>query len=95
MGETAYYILPPDVTLQNVKRILKELKPSVEACEDDVFYMDGSEVKTLDGAGLQLLLSCYKALAARNINLSIKDPSEAMGKAIITGGADLILLKGV
>jgi chemotaxis protein CheX len=59
--------------------------------ENEPLQLDGAAVTQLGQACLQVLLSARQAAAARNITLSVREPSEAMTlMASLVGCADLV-----
>ena len=59
--------------------------------ENEPLQLDGAAVTQIGQACLQVLLSARQAAAARNITLSIREPSEAMTMMVtLAGCADLV-----
>jgi len=59
--------------------------------ENEPLQLDGAAVTQIGQACLQVLLSARQAAAARNITLSIREPSEAMTTMVtLVGCADLV-----
>ena len=59
--------------------------------ENEPLQLDGTAVTQIGQACLQVLLSARHAAAARNITLSIREPSEAMTMMVtLAGCADLV-----
>ena len=59
--------------------------------ENEPLQLDGAAVTQIGQACLQVLLSARQAAVARNITLSIREPSEAMTMMVtLAGCADLV-----
>jgi ABC-type transporter Mla MlaB component len=55
-------------------------------------FIDASAVAEVDGAGIQLLLSLHKALAAEDALLYLEQPSAVLRKACDALGASALLV---
>lgn len=80
--------LPPELTIYTVgetlPRWLTWLGPG--AAQDGPAPVDGAAVTEIDGAGLQMLVSLQRTLAARGCTLALQAPSPALRAACQAAG---------
>ncbi|MGI6036974.1 MAG: STAS domain-containing protein [Limnochordia bacterium] len=77
----AVYKLPADFTIYNVEEVWRDLK----AVADGELTIDASEVRDLDGAAVQLLVSTYKTVP----HLRLTNPSEEFRLLVSLAGWNL------
>jgi len=61
--------------------------------ENEPLQLDGAAVTQIGQACLQVLLSARQAAAARNITLSVREPSEAMTLMVTLAGCGELVAK--
>ncbi len=75
------FTLPETMRINGLADIKDQLTPIVQADED--VELDGSAVASLDTAGFQLIIAAQREVEKNGKNLLLKDPSEAIQKAIV------------
>ncbi len=80
------FALPETMRLNSLAELKEQLTPLVQADED--LELDGSGVASLDTAGFQLIIAAKLELNKRDKKMTLKDPSEAIQKAITICGAE-------
>lgn len=92
-----HHSLPPEITIYTVGELrtqcmnwLSERQPEATPCEDTL-VIDGSAVRDIDAAGLQVLLALARALERDRRVLRVLQPSAALAEACdMLGVADWI-----
>jgi anti-anti-sigma regulatory factor len=74
------FALPAELTIYTVNELLPLFKDWASH-DADVLNIQAGAVSEIDAAGLQLLLSLAKTLAARDDRLALVDPSPALTQA--------------
>ncbi len=83
------YSLPESMRINGLAELKDLLTPLIETGED--IELDGSAVSSLDTSGLQLIIAAHLSLSKKGKILTLKNPSEAINKAIDISGAEGIL----
>ena len=74
------FTLPETLRINGLAELKDQLTPLLEAGED--LELDGSTVSSLDTSGLQLLIAAQSCLLGKGQKLTVKNPSEALSKAV-------------
>jgi len=82
--------LPEEMTVASVNALSKKLQNVLNELDQKELILEGSKVKDIDAAGIQVLLSAYKSLAAKNKSIKLKTPSSELEQALKNSGADAI-----
>ena len=86
---TQSFSLPETMRINGLAELKDQLTPFVEAGED--LDLEGAGVNSLDTSGLQLIIAAQMSLSKKGKTLTLKNPSEAICKAIdISGAQDYI-----
>lgn len=83
------FALPETMRINGLAEIKESLDPLVTAGEDLEF--DATELSSLDTSGLQLIIAAHLSLSQKGKKLTVRNPSDALNKAIEISGAGGIL----
>jgi anti-anti-sigma regulatory factor len=98
---TTNHALPGDVTIYGVGALLTQFQewmadlPNGQhdaVLNDEPLFVDASAVSEVDAAGVQLLLSLSKSLAAHRRTLRLASPSSLLASACDTLGVSAALI---
>lgn len=91
MTEKEMFTLPARLTVDLAEEIRQQLIGLLQGQETQV-ELSGENVNIVDAAGLQLLISFYKAIIKDKKQLKIIDPSFELSSVLAYSGADKVLL---
>jgi chemotaxis protein CheX len=83
--------LPPVLDTAAARPLADMLRERL--AENEPLLLDGAAVSQLGQACLQVLLGARQAAAARNIELTVREPSDAMTSMIALAGCSDLLAK--
>jgi anti-anti-sigma regulatory factor len=83
--------LPAELTIYAAGELRARWLAALDATADgETLWVDASGVAEVDGAGVQLLVSLSRHLAARDRVLRLESPSDALRDACTTLGAGVL-----
>lgn len=81
------YRLPSELTIHEVSEIKKGLLDLADNNPGEKEYViNGADVKDVDAAGIQVLLSFYKTLQNRGAKVSLKESSDTLIRMLKLSG---------
>lgn len=89
------FVLPPQLNIETVEEIKHDFCNWIMDHPADEIVWSFSEVKSIDTAGLQLILACYKSSARNGKQFVISNVSKKVMEMIkISGVADVLSIRG-
>ena len=88
-GKIDNFILPSQCTVDTVETLKDDMVKYLHESGEKIMCC-GSEVNTIDGAGMQLLLAFYKTAIKEGKKIVILEPSSRLQEIIYITGADKV-----
>lgn len=87
--DSQVFVLPVHMTVDKVQDIREQIVEFLQTAGKQIKCIS-NEVQEVDAAGLQLLLSMYKAIVKDGGKMVIVNPSQELKKVITYSGADKV-----
>lgn len=82
-------MLPTELTIGNVASLREEMLAAIAEPANGALAVDATQVQDVDSAGVQLLISLRRSLAARQRSLELVGVPPALQAALATLGVSL------